>query len=74
MLSRAVDGARGADVCISAGTSAVVQPAAQLPLLTRESGGSVIEVNPEVAPMSRFADIHLRAASTILLELLEPSE
>ena len=75
VLSRAIDAARGADVCISAGTSAVVQPAAQLPLLTRESGGSVIEVNPEVTPMSRFADIHLRGtASKILPELLEPPE
>ena len=75
VLSRAIDAACGADVCISAGTSAMVQPAAQLPLLTRESGGSVIEVNPEVTPITGFADIHLRGTSSAILpELIEPPE
>ena len=75
VLSRAMDAARDADVCISVGTSAVVQPAAHLPLLTRESGGSVIEVNPEVTPITRFSDMHLRGtASKILPKLLEPPE
>ena len=75
VLDRAMHAAQGADICISAGTSAVVHPAAGIPLLTRESGGSMIEVNPEVTPLSPFADIHLRGAGTeILPRILEPLE
>lgn len=73
VLMRAIKAARTAHVCISAGTSAVVQPAAQLPLLTKESGGSVIEVNPDITPISKHVDIHLRGSSTEFLpEILDP--
>ena len=75
VLDRAIHAAQDADICISAGTSAVVHPAAGIPLLTRESGGSVIEVNPEVTPLSPFADIHLQGAGAeILPRILEPFE
>ena len=73
VLDRAMHAAQDAEICISAGTSAVVHPAAGIPLLTRESGGRVIEVNPEVTPISPFADIHLRGAGAeILPKILEP--
>ena len=75
VLDRAMHAAQDADICISAGTSAVVYPAAGIPLLTRESGGSMIEVNPEVTPLSPFADIHLRGAGAeVLPSILEPLE
>ncbi len=75
VLDRAMHAAQDADICISAGTSAVVHPAAGIPLLTRESGGSLIEVNPEVTPLSPFADIHLRGAGAeILPRILEPPD
>ena len=73
VLDRAMRAARDADICISAGTSALVHPAAGIPMLTHESGGCLIEVNPEVTPLSPFADIHLRGAGAeILPKILKP--
>lgn len=75
VLDSAMQAAQDADICISAGTSAVVYPAAGIPLLTRDSGGTLIEVNPEVTPLSPFADIHLRGTGTeILPRILELPE
>ena len=73
VLERAFEAARAAEVCIVAGTSAVVQPAASIPLLTRESGGTVIEVNPEETPLTPLARWSLRGSSAeILPQILGP--
>jgi len=72
IIERAFGYATQADVCVVAGTSAVVHPAASIPLATLRAGGSVIEVNPEETPMSRHAAVSLRGASgEILPELLQ---
>jgi NAD-dependent deacetylase len=63
VLGEAVDRARTADVCLVVGTSAVVQPAASLAMLTKRGGGSVIEVNPEATPLTAFADVAIRATA-----------
>jgi NAD-dependent deacetylase len=55
VLERAFALAEEADVCLVAGTSAVVQPAASLPLIARRRGGRVIEVNPDPTPLSAVA-------------------
>ena len=55
ILNSAIGAARSGDVCLVVGTSAVVQPAASFPLLTLESGGVVIEVNPKPTPLSAAA-------------------
>jgi NAD-dependent deacetylase len=34
------------------GTSAVVQPAASMPLIAKENGAVVIEINPEPTPLT----------------------
>lgn len=44
------------EVMFVVGTSAVVYPAATLPILTRNSGGSVIEINLEPTDVSTYAD------------------
>ena len=54
-LSAAIGAAEGADVCLVVGTSAVVHPAASLPLVTRQAGGVIVEVNPEPTPLSGVA-------------------
>jgi NAD-dependent deacetylase len=41
---------------IVAGTSAVVQPAAHLPVLAKRNGAYVLEVNPEPTPISDVVD------------------
>ena len=53
-IEDAVAAARRSDVCLSVGTSAVVYPAAQIPLLAGEEGAYVAEINVEpsaIAPM-----------------------
>ncbi len=60
VLQRAFDEAARSDVMIVAGTSAVVHPAASLPLEVKRHGGTVIEINPEVTPLSVMADLSIR--------------
>jgi NAD-dependent deacetylase len=40
------------DVMLVLGTSAVVQPAALMPVVAKESGAKVIEINPERTPLT----------------------
>ena len=49
------------DCMIVAGTSATVYPAASFPSQVRESGGSVIEANPNETPITGLADVVLRS-------------
>jgi NAD-dependent deacetylase len=51
------------DCMIVAGTSAVVYPAASLPLIVKERGGSIIEINPLESELSRISDVIIRAPS-----------
>ena len=45
------------DVMFVVGTSAVVYPAAALPIITKNSGGLVIEINIEETDVSSYADL-----------------
>jgi NAD-dependent deacetylase len=49
------------------GTSAEVQPAASLPLAAGERGAKVVEVNPDVTPLSSFADFSFRGKAGEIL-------
>jgi NAD-dependent deacetylase len=40
------------DVMLVIGTSAVVQPAALMPIIAKESGAKIIEINPERTPLT----------------------
>lgn len=60
-----------ADVCMVIGTSALVQPAASFPLLVREQGGLIIEVNIEETPLTPLATVHLRGKAGEILPLLD---
>jgi NAD-dependent deacetylase len=72
VLSRAFELASEADACIVAGTSAVVHPAASVPLVAHERGGRIIEVNPAPTPLSHLSSATLRAsAAEVLPALLE---
>jgi NAD-dependent deacetylase len=71
VIERAFALAEAADVCLVAGTSAVVHPAASLPAVTAGAGGRVIEVNPDPTPLSVLARPALRGGSAVVLpELL----
>jgi NAD-dependent deacetylase len=70
LLQRAFERAGEAEVCVVAGTSALVHPAAALPLETRRSGGRILEVNPDPTPLSRFADLRFPGPAGIGLPAL----
>jgi NAD-dependent deacetylase len=52
------------DVVLVVGTSAVVHPAATLPLIAMENGAALVEVNPQPTPLSVYADLTLRQPAT----------
>jgi len=56
ILDSASKAAAESDVMFVVGTSAVVYPAAALPILTKNSGGIVIEINIEETDVSSYAD------------------
>ncbi|MFO8175298.1 MAG: NAD-dependent deacylase [Longimicrobiales bacterium] len=70
ILSEAFQAARSASVCIVAGTSALVQPAASVPLATLEGGGKLLEINPEPTLLTGMAAVSLRGGSGRMLPLL----
>lgn len=70
VLGAADTAAADADVCLVVGTSALVHPAASLPLRTRGSGGVIIEVNPEATPLTPVAAISLRGLAADVIPRL----
>lgn len=60
-------------VILVVGTSASVAPACHLPLLVKQAGGKVVEINPEPSPLTDFiTDYFFQAeASHILPDLVE---
>jgi NAD-dependent deacetylase len=59
------------EVFFSIGTSALVHPAASLPLIAKRRGATLIEINPERTPLSDYADFTFLANSgEILPELV----
>lgn len=71
-FSLAEDAALHADLFISIGTSALVQPAARLPLMAKGVGGVFVEVNPNPSPLADKTD-HLfnLTATAFFSSLLE---
>jgi NAD-dependent deacetylase len=51
-LSRSQLVASQCDIMLVIGTSAVVQPASLMPVISKESGAKVIEINPEKTPLT----------------------
>jgi NAD-dependent deacetylase len=71
-LEQALEAAQRCDLFFSIGTSALVQPAASLPLLAVENGAVLVEVNPDETPLTHFADHALHGpAGEVLPALLE---
>lgn len=70
VLQEAIWAAERAQVFLVVGTSAVVQPAASLPLLARRAGARVIEINAESTPLSPLVDASLLGAAGALLPQL----
>lgn len=60
-----------ADTIIVIGTSALVHPAASFPLIVKERGGRLIEVNIENTPLTRVSDVHVSGKAGEVLPQLD---
>lgn len=70
-IGEARNAAESCDVMLVVGTSALVQPAASLPMVGKAHGAYVVEVNLEPTPLSSFADeSHHGKAGEVLPRLL----
>jgi len=71
-LTQAFEFARTADVVLVVGTSGVVYPAAYVPLIVKQHGGKVIEVNIEPSAITTHADIFLQGkAGDVLTHIMK---
>jgi len=62
-LNEAFELARQTDVMLVVGSSLVVYPAAEVPLLAVQSGALMIVVNAEPTPFDRFAEVVIHGRS-----------
>lgn len=70
VVREAVVAIKGAELLVSVGTSAMVYPAAEMPLLAKRAGATLIEINPEPTPLSDAYDMCLRGSATEMLARL----
>ena len=66
-LQAAWEAAQSCDIFLTIGTSAIVQPAAQLPIISLQNGAIVVEINPNETPFSSHASFKLEGPSGIIL-------
>jgi NAD-dependent deacetylase len=69
-LNRCIEEADRSDCMLVIGTSAMVFPAAALPINVKRRGGALIEFNLYESEISRFCDVSVRAPSGESLPLL----
>ncbi|MBI3949744.1 MAG: hypothetical protein HY314_04745 [Acidobacteria bacterium] len=70
---RVMDRAARCDLLFVVGTSAIVYPAAHIPVIAKRGGAFVIEVNPEATPPSSLTDASiLGKAGEVLPDPLTP--
>lgn len=67
ILENAIDWAKSVDLFFTIGTSSEVYPAAQLPLLAKDSGAYVVEINPNPTSFTQYADISFQYPSGEIL-------
>lgn len=73
VLQSAWASAEQAELFLVVGTSALVQPAATLPLVAKRHGAYVIEVNPEHTPLSPSVDLSLFGPAGEILPQILPA-
>ncbi len=59
VLENAFEVAAACDLMLVVGTSGDVHPAASLPVIARDHGATVIDINPEPGPIARIADLQI---------------
>lgn len=56
-----------ADLVVVIGSSGLVQPAASLPMIGREAGARILEINPVATELSHTADLYLASTAAVAL-------
>ena len=64
---RAAIAAGSSDLFLIVGTSALVEPAASLPLLGKQNGARLVEINLDPTPLSGLADLSIRGKAAEVL-------
>jgi NAD-dependent deacetylase len=64
-LEAAFAAAQRCQLMLIIGTSALVQPAAALPLLAVQRGATLVEINPEPTPLSEVVDQLIRQPAAV---------
>ena len=74
-VQQAFDLAAAADVMLVVGSSLVVFPAAEVPLVALRAGAKVIVVNAETTPIDRYAEVVIHGrAGEVLPEIVRATE
>ena len=69
-LRRAFEAAASCDLLLSVGTSSLVHPAAQLPILAKRAGAVVAQVNTNPTVLDDIADFNIHAPAAVSLPAL----
>lgn len=69
-LRRAVEASAGADLMLVVGSSLVVKPASQLPVVARKRGAKLVIVNREPTPLDEIANAVVRGEAGPVLDTL----
>jgi len=73
-MVKATQKAKSCDLMLVIGTSAIVSPASEIPVLAKDNGAKIVEINPEPTPLTgEIADltIHEKAGTAIPLLINE---
>ncbi|MCK4430175.1 MAG: NAD-dependent deacylase [Candidatus Aminicenantes bacterium] len=70
VLYKAFQVSSSCEIIFSIGTSAVVQPAASLPLAAAEANAKIVEINPDPTPLTSYADFSFRGKAGEILPLI----
>jgi NAD-dependent deacetylase len=71
VLRQAMRWSREADLFFAIGSSLVVTPAADLPVMAKESGARLVIINREPTPLDGLADLVLRSAIGTCMEAVD---
>lgn len=70
VIEAAFDASGSTELFLSVGTSALVHPAATLPVLAKRHGAVLVEINPDETPLTGLADYYFPSKSGELLPQL----
>ncbi len=71
VIQEAFQSSSSCQIMFVIGTSAVVQPAASLPLTASEAGAKIVEINPDPTPLTSYCDFSFRGKAGEILPMID---